>query len=165
MRRFIRALTSSLVPTAAVLGACGSIYTDSARQLAVDDHARFELRVIEARQTAAAADHLLTSGKPALEGETWEESVDECRWEFDRRVESAHDAASRLGATNPDVAALLASLDAARAELSVAAAGPATRARASLGDAVASADRYLNGARETAAASGSGGGPGAAAPR
>ncbi len=137
-----------LVPALTVMVACSSVYSRAARDLPPGDRERFDLRVAEARQTAAVADRLLASGRPLLAGETWDESVDDLRWELDRRTESVRDAAARLPGPAPDLGALLSSLDAARADLAALArdrAGPGDPrvgpARSKLGAAVLAADR------------------------
>jgi len=159
--------------SAPLLGACSSVYTRTADELPVDAHTRLDLRVREARETVAAADRLLAAGTPSLDNETWEESLDECRRELDRRVESVRDAAARVPGSSPTFDGVIASLDAARASLHAIARGPVSpddpgpaRARTDLADAVAAADRIDQPAPSdgTLARLSAGGGAGPAAP-
>ena len=76
---------------AAVLGACASAYTDAARATPLDARSRLELRILEARESAAAAERVL-AGTPSadartrLAGESLADQIDECRWELERRI-------------------------------------------------------------------------------
>lgn len=145
MKVFLR--VSALLVTLAA-SACSSVYGRASRELPSDETARLDLRILEARETAAAADRLLNDPAASIAGQSWEESVDECRWELDRRVEAVRDAARRLRTPPPDLDSLLSTLDAARADLAAAAPAPGTpsalRARSSLATAVSAASAYMN---------------------